>query len=667
MKHAPTPSRTKPTPGGKGSRTPNVQAAAPLIDPNNGEPLRRRSWPHAALSPKLEIGADDHPLERQADAVANQVMAMRSPTTVASMEGVAPSDSMTSRPQGMGSRRASASPMFTTEVGNLQRWGGRPLSASVRGFLEPRMGADLSSVRTHSDAKAGALARSVQAKAFSVGRDVFFAPARYRPESRSGMHLLAHEVAHTLQPGQDRTIRRAPPEDDFVRDRTTYAELSAALRGVAYSQAATEVEDRLSTRPPESYELAALSDDELERLRREIHAAIDAGGSQNVAEHILEYNLRALRAWSEALDQQEASSRVQRMRLSSARLNAKRYSEYVMSRASSQIRAWYANMLPQALANLESLLTTGEAKEYTSKEDIRKYSYVENMVDVMEDPSQFVRHAKPVPPIVAREFIHAENSADFLLEMENIEQAVIDEFDRVEVKAVPSDTYFATIRSWANSEGSFYSAFAIDEETFEGSRRRAVARYQNGVSYPDVEDSIDYSAAAMLFKSRGAPNVKARGVNAFVRLWGEALDGHMARLAVGFLGQDEFQAGVIRFQSSVPGEFKASYSYERGSGVGRRVGAVVGVVLKGMQSDDPSALPDLILEYAWWERHEDAEDWQYEGRGDWTLPGESMQKGFSSVSGGWGYGARSQGGGVWGFSAPMPELAMLEDAAWGGD
>lgn len=76
---------------------------------------------------------------------------------------------------------------------------GRPLDPGTRSFLEPRFGHDFSRVRIHDDARAAESARAVNAHAYTVGEDIVFDSGRYDPGSRDGMHLLAHELAHTVQ------------------------------------------------------------------------------------------------------------------------------------------------------------------------------------------------------------------------------------------------------------------------------------------------------------------------------------------------------------------------------------------------------------------------------------------------------------------------------------
>ena len=82
-----------------------------------------------------------------------------------------------------------------------QRSGGRAIEAPVRQSMESAFGADFSGVRVHTDAAAASLATSVQALAFTSGRDIFFGRGKYQPRSPSGAHLLAHELTHVFQQG----------------------------------------------------------------------------------------------------------------------------------------------------------------------------------------------------------------------------------------------------------------------------------------------------------------------------------------------------------------------------------------------------------------------------------------------------------------------------------
>jgi hypothetical protein len=76
---------------------------------------------------------------------------------------------------------------------------GSPLEPAVREEMGATLGDDFADVRVHTDALSGALARSVQARAFTTGADVFFGDREYQPASPQGRALLAHELAHVVQ------------------------------------------------------------------------------------------------------------------------------------------------------------------------------------------------------------------------------------------------------------------------------------------------------------------------------------------------------------------------------------------------------------------------------------------------------------------------------------
>ena len=76
---------------------------------------------------------------------------------------------------------------------------GAPLPGELRERFETSLGADLSGVRVHTGAESAAAASAVGARAYATGNDIHFAAGAYDPASTTGQHLLAHEVAHTVQ------------------------------------------------------------------------------------------------------------------------------------------------------------------------------------------------------------------------------------------------------------------------------------------------------------------------------------------------------------------------------------------------------------------------------------------------------------------------------------
>jgi 3D (Asp-Asp-Asp) domain-containing protein len=81
----------------------------------------------------------------------------------------------------------------------MMRGQGQPLSAPARAFFEPRFGYDFSHVRVHTGGEATSAASGVNARAFTIGRDIVFGANEYAPETMSGKKLLAHELTHVLQ------------------------------------------------------------------------------------------------------------------------------------------------------------------------------------------------------------------------------------------------------------------------------------------------------------------------------------------------------------------------------------------------------------------------------------------------------------------------------------
>ena len=76
---------------------------------------------------------------------------------------------------------------------------GSPLPGSIRSRFESSLGADLSSVRVHTGPKSADAAGAVGARAYTVGQDIHFGEGHYDRSSDGWTHVIAHEVAHTVQ------------------------------------------------------------------------------------------------------------------------------------------------------------------------------------------------------------------------------------------------------------------------------------------------------------------------------------------------------------------------------------------------------------------------------------------------------------------------------------
>jgi hypothetical protein len=145
------------------------------------------------LQAKLDVSHPADPAEREADRVADAVMQVD--------ESGPPVD--VSRK----SRRTDAAGTASTVDGRVEgdirslQGGGRPLQESTRSFFESRFGEDFSGVRVHTGPAADEAARSIDAKAFTLGQTIAFASGAYQPQTSEGKQLLAHELVHVVQQG----------------------------------------------------------------------------------------------------------------------------------------------------------------------------------------------------------------------------------------------------------------------------------------------------------------------------------------------------------------------------------------------------------------------------------------------------------------------------------
>ena len=149
--------------------------------------------PRCQAKSALKVGAPDNAHEREADAVADQVMRM-----------AASGDPVT--PQGrVSSAGASSAPASVEQV---LRSPGQALDSGTRSWFEPRFGQDMSGIRVHTDRAAQQSARDIRANAYTVGNDIVFAAGQFAPSTHAGRHLLAHELTHVAQQGGNGVVAR---------------------------------------------------------------------------------------------------------------------------------------------------------------------------------------------------------------------------------------------------------------------------------------------------------------------------------------------------------------------------------------------------------------------------------------------------------------------------
>jgi hypothetical protein len=73
------------------------------------------------------------------------------------------------------------------------------MDTGTRSFMESRFGTSIGDVRVHTGSEAASLSHELGAHAFTLGSDIYFGQGQYRPDTDSGKHILAHELAHVAQ------------------------------------------------------------------------------------------------------------------------------------------------------------------------------------------------------------------------------------------------------------------------------------------------------------------------------------------------------------------------------------------------------------------------------------------------------------------------------------
>lgn len=147
-------------------------------------PLWAKSKPVQRQSLTVNQANDSH--EREAEQVANQVM--RSSEVKVQREN----------------KNSAGGQTAPDSVHQTLQQSGQSLDSHTQQFMESRFNTDFSDVRIHTDNQAAQSAADVDAAAYTVGNDIVFGEGHYQPQSTEGKRLIAHELSHTLQQGENK-------------------------------------------------------------------------------------------------------------------------------------------------------------------------------------------------------------------------------------------------------------------------------------------------------------------------------------------------------------------------------------------------------------------------------------------------------------------------------
>ncbi len=199
---------------------------APVIAPPAVQQglVRRQTQGGLLLQTKLDVGAAYDPLEGEADRVARAVV-RRISAGAGDTAVLGETDELEHRHTGsccdhhtIGrvQRKAAAEvgldggevDAATEQLIRNSAGSGAPLAEGVRRQMESGFGSDFSQIRTHTGSQANELNDRIQAKAFTLGNDIYFRGGAPDTSSTSGQELLAHELTHTIQQGGGSSAQR---------------------------------------------------------------------------------------------------------------------------------------------------------------------------------------------------------------------------------------------------------------------------------------------------------------------------------------------------------------------------------------------------------------------------------------------------------------------------
>lgn len=178
------------------AKTASPKAAESIPNPE-GISMMRELLRHGSIAAKLKIGSPSDPAEIEADRVADAVV-NNTGHAISFRENRAP----IAKKNGAGPRESGSPPGSSIYSGNP-----RGLNPAEQGYFEQRFNQDFSRIRIHEGASASNAASSINARAFTHGSDIYLKRGEYSFGSTDGNRLMAHELAHTLQPDNG-SIRR---------------------------------------------------------------------------------------------------------------------------------------------------------------------------------------------------------------------------------------------------------------------------------------------------------------------------------------------------------------------------------------------------------------------------------------------------------------------------
>jgi uncharacterized protein DUF4157 len=203
-------------------------------------PEIKSSRKNATIQTKLTIGQPDDKYEVEADAMADQVMPMPQPDRPVQRKNEEEEEALQMKPLAtsitpviqkqdeeeeeetlqmkQGDSKGNSLNSLPSQL-TQSKGSGSVLPEATNNQMSKAFGTDFSDVRIHTNSNAEQMNRSLGARAFTHGSDVYFNKGEYKPDVGSGKHLLAHELTHVVQQGGVKNRINKKPKKESKKER----------------------------------------------------------------------------------------------------------------------------------------------------------------------------------------------------------------------------------------------------------------------------------------------------------------------------------------------------------------------------------------------------------------------------------------------------------------
>lgn len=165
----------------------------------------------ATVQRKLAIGQANDSYEKEADNIANKVISMSTQhnSLASQISPLNTSSTQRKTTNTNGTKNQMVSSQIERKI-NTSKGGGSAMDIGTQTEMSQKFGTNFGDVRIHTDQLSIQMNRQLEAKAFTVGNNIYFNQGQYSPDNQQGKHLLAHELTHVVQQQGMQQIQKAP-------------------------------------------------------------------------------------------------------------------------------------------------------------------------------------------------------------------------------------------------------------------------------------------------------------------------------------------------------------------------------------------------------------------------------------------------------------------------